>query len=777
MKQPRIAVVTGAAGFIGSHMVDLLRQNGYRVRGIDDLSAGRAANLAAHRNDAGFYLDVRDIRDLKPEETIFRDADCVFHFAGIGDIVPSIDRPTDYLAVNALGTVHVLEAARHAEVRKFVYAASSSCYGLATELPTTETTPIDPQYPYALSKYLGEESVLHWGQVYRLPVMSIRIFNAYGPRSRTTGAYGAVFGVFLAQKLAGRPFTVVGDGTQRRDFVYVTDVARAFLLAAESDRSDEIYNLGAGQPQSVNRLVQLLGGDVVYLPKRPGEPDCTWADTAKIRAELGWQPEVSFEEGVGTLLTNIETTATPRCGTNDRSRRRPRTGFPCWRDEDAMTLQTTDYRRKIKTREELRAILGRRRAPAPSSCATAPSTWSIPGHVRHLMYASSKADLLIASLTCDTHVSKANFRPFVPQQLRAMNLAAFEVVDFVIIDENPEPLENIRYLQPDYFAKGYEYFDGGVHPKTAEEVAALESYGGEMIFTPGDVVFSSSRFIEQAPPNLGMEKLATLMESEGVTPAALRESLESFRGLRVHVVGDTIVDSHVYCSLIGGITKTPIPSLKHETQVDVPGGAAIVARHLREAGAEVKFSTVLGNDPLKDFVLQELAAAGIACEAFIDQTRPTTQKNVFIADTRRMLKVDRVDNRPISDRALEHLKASLSSTRADAVVFSDFRHGIFSRRTIPDLTACLPAGAVCSRRQPGGQPLGQHHRFPGLRPDHPQRDGSAFRPGRPGFDHSAAGPGAVPAGEMQDVDLEARRQGDHHLPGPAQRCARVFHGG
>lgn len=306
MRQPRIAVVTGAAGFIGSHMVDLLRQHGYRVRGIDDLSAGRAINLAAHRNDAGFHLDIRDIRDLGPEEKIFQGADGVFHFAGIGDIVPSIDRPTDYLSVNTQGTVRVLEAARHAEVRKFIYAASSSCYGLATELPTPETAPIAPQYPYALSKYLGEQVVLHWEQVYRLPAVSIRIFNAYGPRSRTTGAYGAVFGVFLAQKLAGRPFTVVGDGSQQRDFVYVTDVARAFLLAAESEHSGEIYNLGTGQPQSVNRLVELLGGDVVYLPKRPGEPDRTWADTTKIRAHLGWQPEVPFEEGVGQLLLNIE---------------------------------------------------------------------------------------------------------------------------------------------------------------------------------------------------------------------------------------------------------------------------------------------------------------------------------------------------------------------------------------------------------------------------------------------------------------------------------------
>jgi UDP-glucose 4-epimerase len=210
------------------------------------------------------------------------------------------------MSTNVQGTVHALEAARAAGVRKFVYAASSSCYGIATELPTTEHAPIGPEYPYALSKYQGEQAVLHWGQVYRLPVVSIRIFNAYGPRSKTTGAYGAVFGVFLAQKLNEKPFTVVGDGTQRRDFVYVTDLARAFLAAAESERTQEIYNVGAGSPQTVNRLVELLEGDVVHVPKRPGEPDCTWADISKISRELGWRPVVSFEDGVAEMLRRID---------------------------------------------------------------------------------------------------------------------------------------------------------------------------------------------------------------------------------------------------------------------------------------------------------------------------------------------------------------------------------------------------------------------------------------------------------------------------------------
>ena len=305
MSAQKIAVVTGGAGFIGSHMVDLLLEEGFRVHVIDNLVGGRLENLAHHQGDANLKVEVRDIRELAADDPLFAGAEYVFHFAGIGDIVPSIDKPVDYLSTNVMGTVKVLECARHARIRKLVYAASSSCYGLAS-VPTREDAPIQPEYPYALSKYMGEEAVLHWGRVYRLPVNSIRIFNAYGTRSKTSGAYGAVFGVFLAQKIAGKPFTLVGDGTQRRDFLFVTDVARAFFLAATTDQVNEIFNLGAGNPQTVNYLIELLGGgEVVRLPKRPGEPECTWADITKIQRELGWEQRVSFEDGVGQMLKNI----------------------------------------------------------------------------------------------------------------------------------------------------------------------------------------------------------------------------------------------------------------------------------------------------------------------------------------------------------------------------------------------------------------------------------------------------------------------------------------
>jgi UDP-glucose 4-epimerase len=304
MNSRPLAVVTGGAGFIGSHMVDLLIEEGFEVRAIDNLVGGREENLAHHRNDP-LVFERRDIRSFAPDDKLFKGTKYVFHFAGIGDIVPSIEQPLEYMSANVQGTVHMLECARYAGVQKFVYAASSSCYGLA-KVPTRESHPIAPQYPYALSKYQGEQACFHWHLVYRLPVNSIRIFNAYGTRSRTSGAYGAVFGVFLKQKLEGKPFTVVGDGTQVRDFLYVTDVARGFYKVATTERVGEVYNLGADNPQTVNRLVELLGGPVVHIPKRPGEPDCTWADIVKIKTELGWTQKVGFEEGVQRILDNIE---------------------------------------------------------------------------------------------------------------------------------------------------------------------------------------------------------------------------------------------------------------------------------------------------------------------------------------------------------------------------------------------------------------------------------------------------------------------------------------
>ena len=305
MKKRPIAIVTGGAGFIGSHTVDRLLRENYIVRVIDNLVSGRESNLEKHKTDPRLLCEWRDVCKLNKNNALFKGAKYVFHFAGIGDLIPSIENPEKYMMNNVQGTVKVLECSRENKIKKFVYAASSSCYGLA-KIPTKENHPIKPEYPYALSKYLGEESAFHWKKIYDLPVNSIRIFNAYGTRVRTTGAYGAVFGVFLKQKLAGKPFTVVGNGKQKRDFVYVSDVANAFFLAAKTKLVGKIWNLGSGKPQSVNKLIEILKGDVVYIPKRPGEPECTYADITKIKKDLAWKPKIKFKKGVELMLKEIE---------------------------------------------------------------------------------------------------------------------------------------------------------------------------------------------------------------------------------------------------------------------------------------------------------------------------------------------------------------------------------------------------------------------------------------------------------------------------------------
>jgi len=298
------SLVTGGAGFIGSHLVDALLQLDHQVTVLDNFSTGRPENVEHVKHDID--LVECDISHCSGWKNSFRDVDWVFHLAALADIVPSIQNPNDYFRSNVDGTFNVLQAARESECGRFIYVASSSSYGLPNTFPTPETADIDPQYPYALTKYLGEELVMHWAKVYELPAVSLRFFNVYGPRSRTSGTYGAVFGVFLAQKLAKTPFTVVGDGSQTRDFTYVSDIVKAIVTAAESSKANAGYNVGSGETVSVNRLVELLGGEKIFIPKRPGEPDCTFADISKIQAELGWHPEIAIEQGVSELLEHIE---------------------------------------------------------------------------------------------------------------------------------------------------------------------------------------------------------------------------------------------------------------------------------------------------------------------------------------------------------------------------------------------------------------------------------------------------------------------------------------
>ncbi len=351
-----------------------------------------------------------------------------------------------------------------------------------------------------------------------------------------------------------------------------------------------------------------------------------------------------------------------------------------------------NYKHKIKTLNELKNIVGN--FPRTKKTILCHGVFDVvhPGHVRHLAYAKSKAEILIVSVTSDSHIKKGAYRPHIPERLRALNLAAFEMVDYVLIDQNAVPIDNIREIQPDFFAKGFEYVSGGLPPATLEEANIIRSYGGEIIFTPGDVVYSSSKFINDSPPKVVNEKLLLLMETYKLSFSDLSEYLSSFTNLKVHVVGDTIVDSYTRTSFIGGQTKTPTFSVLKEGKDDYVGGAGIVAKHLSAAGADVTFSTILGEDDLKSYVLDDLKSFGVKVLPIIDNSRPTTNKNVFIASSYRLLKVDTLDNRPITRGLLEKLLLQVRDVKADIVVFSDFRHGVFSKYSIDELTSAIPDG-------------------------------------------------------------------------------------
>ncbi len=297
-------MVTGGAGFIGSHLVDKLVANGDEITVIDNFSTGRNENLKNTQKE--IEIIEGDLSDLNQLKDLVKGKQLIFHLAALADIVPSIQNPKQYFKANVCGTLNLLQACVDQNISKFVYAASSSCYGIPQVYPTPETANISTEYPYALTKRLGEELVLHWANVYNIPAISLRLFNVYGPRSRTSGTYGAVFGVFLAQKLAKEPFTIVGDGTQTRDFTFVSDVVDAMFIASLSKVKNEVFNVGSGKTVSVNHIVKLLKGNCVFIPERPGEPKVTFADIEKIKQQLNWSPKISIEDGIDILLNNID---------------------------------------------------------------------------------------------------------------------------------------------------------------------------------------------------------------------------------------------------------------------------------------------------------------------------------------------------------------------------------------------------------------------------------------------------------------------------------------
>ena len=297
-------IVTGGAGFIGSNLVDFLVKKKHKVIVIDNFSTGLKNNLKLSKKK--IKIVNKDISSNKNLDKIFTGVDYVFHLAGLADIVPSIEKPESYFKSNVLGTFNILEACRKKNVKKIIYAASASCYGLPKKFPTNELSKIDVQYPYAFTKWQGEELVKHWYAIYKLPYVSMRFFNVYGPRSRTSGAYGAVFGVFLAQKLANKPLTIVGSGKQTREFIYISDIVEALYKAAFSKVKGKIYNVGGGKEVSVNRIASYISKKKINIPKRPGEPDRSLSDIKEVKKDLNWKPKVKIEDGVNKLLKNIK---------------------------------------------------------------------------------------------------------------------------------------------------------------------------------------------------------------------------------------------------------------------------------------------------------------------------------------------------------------------------------------------------------------------------------------------------------------------------------------
>lgn len=301
----RTICITGGAGFIGSHLVKEFNKYNCKIIIIDNLSTGRLENIKEFLFNKKITFIQKDLSKIDNLKIILKKVDYIFHLAALADIVPSIEKPKKYFDANVVGTFNLLNSLTTKQIRKFIYIASSTCYGIPKKYPTKENELIDTKFPYALTKNIGEQLVMHWAKVYKLNAISLRLFNVYGTKSRTSGTYGAVFGVFLSQKLKNFPLTVVGNGRQMRDFTYVSDIIEAITLAAKSKKTNQIYNIASGKPKSVNDIVKILDHKKINIKKRPGEPDVTWANISKAKRDLKWRPKISFEKGVNELIKNI----------------------------------------------------------------------------------------------------------------------------------------------------------------------------------------------------------------------------------------------------------------------------------------------------------------------------------------------------------------------------------------------------------------------------------------------------------------------------------------
>lgn len=349
------------------------------------------------------------------------------------------------------------------------------------------------------------------------------------------------------------------------------------------------------------------------------------------------------------------------------------------------------FTHKIKSVEEIKDIIGKR--PRKKTVVMCHGTFDIvhPGHIRQLIYAKSKGDILVVSVNLDKYATSGHSTTYVPEELRALNIAAFEIVDYVFLNNSSKISDSISILQPDFFVKGFEFSPNKNNQEIKAEQQSLESYGGELVFSPGDMPYSTNNLLNKNKPNLSLDQLLVLMSAEKISFETLRNTITKFKKINVHVIGDLIVDKYSTCTILGPSQKSPAFSVRHDETTIYVGGAGVVAKHLKSLGVKVTLTTVVGKDDDATFALKDLQDSGIKVNAIIDKARPTTAKERFYVDNNRLLlQVDRVDNHAISDLTLDKLSQFIKKTATEAVVFSDFRHGIFNSETIDKIVKSIP---------------------------------------------------------------------------------------
>ena len=297
------SVITGGAGFIGSNLANHLVKIGHKVIILDNFVSGKRSNLE-HLKKKDVKIIKKNVSKNKNLNKYLKGADYIFHLAAFAQIMPSIKNPKKYFKNNVIGTLKVLEAAKSIKIKKLIYAASSSCYGSSKKIPTSEKDKIELNNPYAATKFLGEELVMKYASIFKMPNISFRFFNVYGPKINISGPYSAVIGNFLFQKKNNKPLTIVGNGQQTRDFIHIDDLVSAFLKAIKSKKVNKIYNLGSGKRTSINTIAKIIGGKKKFIPTRPGETKHSLANISKLKKEINWKPKTSINTGIKKLLSN-----------------------------------------------------------------------------------------------------------------------------------------------------------------------------------------------------------------------------------------------------------------------------------------------------------------------------------------------------------------------------------------------------------------------------------------------------------------------------------------